>query len=349
MLPLKLRGAELGEFYRGARMMALGGAFVAVADDEQMLYLNPAGLAGVKNLSIYYGSLDVDVADDFIKTASDLSDATADFNVSSVNALIGNNYYLRAQHTPTLLMPHFGISILNDAQVGFFAKNQSYPNWTLGAQVTNGLQIGYGTSVSHFGRTRSRRAGNDLRVGAAVKVMWRRGGYYDIPTSTFLQFSQISQVVKDMVGDYEFGLGVDLGAQYLTHLSKYVLFSAGVAFQDVGGTNYGGNADPQDGNLSLGLALSYEKEFFKFTTAFDYRHALADTDWRKKTHLGFELDFLLFSLYAGSNQTHLTYGASFDVWLLKLYLTSYAEEMGAQVGQDPNRRYMLRLDMRFTL
>ena len=39
---------ELPKFFEGVRPLGMGGAFTAVADDENALFYNPAGLARVR-------------------------------------------------------------------------------------------------------------------------------------------------------------------------------------------------------------------------------------------------------------------------------------------------------------
>jgi hypothetical protein len=39
-------------FYRGVRPLGMGGAFTALADDENALYYNPAGLTAIDGLDL---------------------------------------------------------------------------------------------------------------------------------------------------------------------------------------------------------------------------------------------------------------------------------------------------------
>ena len=58
--------AELEELYRSARMMGMGGTSVALATNEDALWLNPAGLADVRQIRFQPLSLDVHVANDLV-------------------------------------------------------------------------------------------------------------------------------------------------------------------------------------------------------------------------------------------------------------------------------------------
>lgn len=47
-----IANAEIPFFFEGTRPMGMGGAFTAVADDENAILYNPAGLAKVKESTI---------------------------------------------------------------------------------------------------------------------------------------------------------------------------------------------------------------------------------------------------------------------------------------------------------
>jgi len=63
-----------------------------------------------------------------------------------------------------------------------------------------------------------------------------------------------------------------------------------------------------------------------------------------KTHFGTEFSLRILDFYAGLNQLNPTYGAAFDLWILRISAMSYAEELGVVYHQLPSRRYMLQID-----
>jgi hypothetical protein len=116
---------ELREFYRGTRAVAMGGAFVALADDEQAIFFNPAGLAGVKGFTFNFVSLDIESSLDnylaFLQVGSKLSGS---IGTDTLNELMGKRLYARAQISPSLVLKNFGIAPIVDGQ---FAFNESNP------------------------------------------------------------------------------------------------------------------------------------------------------------------------------------------------------------------------------
>jgi hypothetical protein len=341
---------ELRELYRGAKAQAMGGASVAMVEDEQSIFLNPAGLAAVKRTTVNYVVIDIEASSDTIASASDLSTFN-NFNPSTINRLIGKDVYGRAQISPSIVMPSFGLGVIADQQVSLLAKNLNLPQVTVGYQTTYGFQFAYGTTIRSGGRRRGRAGGRggggrgELRVGVAGKVLWRRGGYRLLPFSQLINVSQ--DTLTAITGTYGIGFGADLGTQYIFNLSGAVQLSAGMALSNIGGMAFSSGADSQPGAAAFGLGLKYKVSRFGARLAWDYRNAFADADWRKKTHVGLALDIPVFTLYAGLNQMKYSYGIGFDLWLFQITAVSYAEELGAILDLDTERRYLLQLALKF--
>lgn len=333
---------ELRELYRGARAQAMGGAFVGLADDEQAIFLNPAGLAGNKKFSLNYVALDLVTSADVLTSYQDGLNAFKNLSGDSLNVIIGKNIYAQAQMAPSLLMPNLGIALLVDGQAALLAQNKALPQITIGYQTTNGFQVAYGMTVGRGFRQRG-----DLRVGAAAKLLYRRGGYNLIPMMDLVTISQ--DTLSAMTGGFSRGMGLDFGSQYIHHFSNRLDVSLGLAFTDVGDTAFGPLADTIKSNLTAGLAVKYALRISQLVFTYDYRHILDQTDWRKKSHLGIELGLPFISLYGGINQVSLTYGAMMDLWWFRITTLTYVEELGSFVHQDSMRRWVLKLGMKFNL
>ncbi len=336
--------AHVRELYRGARATGMGGAFTGLADDEQAIFYNPAGLAGITRPTFHAGSVLLEGSADFISSPGALSELSG-FGPASVNAFMGKNVYGRGQVTPSLVFPNFGISLVIDGQAAFFARNKSLPWLTLGYQNTNGVQAAAGFSV--FGKRR--RANNDLRIGAAAKMLWRRGGYKRLSMQEV--FNASKNTIGDVTGPFGKGYGADLGTQYVHEMNKLWRWGMGLAWTDIGNTAFSAaEAEPIPANLSYGLYVTYQPNpFLEGTFVYDLRHILKTMDMRKKNHVGLEIGMPMFKLYGGLNQLSLTYGASADFSLLKVTAVSYAEDLAEEAGQDTDRRYLLSFDLKFGL
>ena len=340
---------ELRSLYFGARSKAMGGAYVGLADDEQTIFLNPAGLAGIKNQEVHYLPLDIDLLYDIYTAYTDSADAFSSFDATAVNALMGKNVYGRMQWAPSLMIPNFGAAVLVDGQAAFYARNQAAPDITFGWQNTNGLQLATGWSLKG-GRRRRGNIGTDFRLGVGTKLMWRRGGYRKVPLITLFNISEGKSLINDLSGDYGLGIGLDLGSHFIHQIDKNWKLGLGLVYTDVGDTSFqSGEPERQRGNLTLGSALTYTHGILKVNLLYDYSHILEDTDWRQKNHFGLEIVFPTLHLYAGINQAYFTGGATLDWRFFKFTALTYGQEIGTFVFQDPSRRYAVKFDFVFEL
>ncbi len=337
-----LAEAELRELYRGARMQAMGNAGVAIVDDENALYMNPAGIGGLQKFGVQYFAVDVDVSNDVVVDALSGGGSAFSGGLSdeTISAFMGKDTYARVQITPTILMNNFAVGIIMDGQAAVYAKNPALPYVTIGYQNTNGVQAAYGISL-----LKRRRSKHDLRVGVGAKLLWRRGGYRRMGPLQLTSFS--ANTLGDVAADWGMGYGADIGFQYVNTINQQLNVNWGLAWTDIGDTRFGtSQADPIRNNLSMGIGGTYQTGKAKFTLAYDYKHMLNETDWRKRNHLGLEVALPVLSIYGGLNQAYLTYGVAFDAWLFRITALSYGEEVGTYLSQDSSRRWMLKIAMK---
>ena len=331
---------EIREVYRNTEVQAMGGASIAVVEDEAALYLNPAGLAATKKIKIHLVTADIAFGSELLGF---IPAATAAFNhlgPDTLNVLMGKRIYVQGQATPTFMMPNFAFGILLDQQLALYTVNRALPNFTLGYQTTNGAQAGYGVAIKpKGGGDRS-----EIRLGFAGKMLFRRGGYRLVPVTELTALSQ--ETIHRITGDFGQGFGVDLGAQYFFKVNKILTVSAGVVYRDIGDTNFGSGPDPIKGDLGYGLGARLNMGMLKITGDWDYSHLQDRTDWRKKNHFGLSFGLPFLSVFGGVDQVYLTYGAAVDVWLLRIAAASYAEELDSFVYQAPQRRWSLRVDFK---
>lgn len=334
---------ELHETYVGTRAQAMGGAYVALADDEQAVFLNPAGLAGNQKRSLYLLNSDTTLSTETYSSLSSMKSAFSPFSTDSINVLMNKNIYFREQLSPTLMLPNFGISYLVDQQVASRAMNRAIPKLTLGYQTTQGIQTAIGIPLIRGLRKKK----HDLRLGIGLKLMWRRGGYKTLSLKQVLNLS--TSTLSEIGGNYGRGIGVDLGLQHVFNLNPRFTLSSGLVYTDIGDTSFGGAQDPLHSNLTWGAAASYTLYRVKFTMAYDYRHILAETDFRKRNHLGFEVGIPWFSLYGGFSQVNITYGVGMDLWMFKVIAAKYTEQLGSIVRQNSEERWSIKIALKIDI
>ena len=142
-------------------------------------------------------------------------------------------------------------------------------------------------------------------------------------------------------------LAFDLGVLYTLAFDWPVKTQIGLTVQNLPEMDFG-DAKDQQTQTNIGLALEKSLSKYKLLGALDYRdltHAIGrDDDIPKRLHMGLELQLpKILSVRAGLNQGYVTYGLTFDFWIIKLDLASYTEEVGAHAGQRDDRRYLGQL------
>jgi hypothetical protein len=180
--------------------------------------------------------------------------------------------------------------------------------------------------------------------------MYRQGGYRDLPASQVVSILSGSSVdTGALAGQFNFGLGFDAGVLAELPLGYGFKANFGTAFLDIGDTKFGGTSDPQVGNWSVGAALLYRSMLLDGSLSYEYSHILNPVDPLKRNHLGLEIGLPIIKAYGGVNQVYFTYGVGVDLWIVKIYALSYGEEQATYIRQDPTRRYLFKLDLKFSL
>lgn len=333
---------QLDNFYEGSRARAMGGAFVAIADDEEALFINPAGLAAFSGSTFTPLDLSLEgTLEDYTAIKNSLS-SLKNITTNTLDLLMGKDIYMRATYTPSLFMQNFGVAFISDQQFRLFTENKSLPQVQFGIQSTNGVQFGYGMTI--MGANKKRRG--ELRVGLGVKILYRRGGFYNLTPTQILNISE--DELKGLVGNYGQGYGFDVGAQYIYHLTPRLNLQAGSSYTDIGNTTFGNTtADPILGNLSVGGAIRYDFNHFGATVSYEYANINQSLDARMRNHIGLELDVPMIKIYAGINEIWPTYGARVDLGLFRVTATSYEEEISSLVAINPEHRYLLNVAISF--
>jgi hypothetical protein len=210
--------------------------------------------------------------------------------------------------------------------------------------------VAYGYTVGKGRKGKKQKAPKDgeLRLGFALKALWRRGGYKDITTTQLTGLSSSS--VANIMGNYGFGFGGDIGAQYVREVARATEARLGMAWTDIGNTNFAkSNADPIQQNLSIGGAIKWARGITSITGSYDLRYINQDVDWRKRNHFGCEFGLTPVTLQLGLSDQQVSYGVGLNLMLIKLQFTSYGMEEGTFVGQNPERIYLIRISFELPL
>lgn len=341
VLSAESHAQQLQQLVRLPRTMAMGGAGVGLADQEDALFNNPAGLAGMNERRFKLVSAGLEGSLDAYGAFSNSLSAFSNFSLGTLNEFMGKDIVTRAGQTTTVLLPSFALAYLVDFQGVINQYSLSNPNFDLGYQTTHGIQIGTAWTFKS-----GRRPTSEFRLGIAGKVLWRRGGFYNIQTSGFLQAASDGKAYLDqLVGSFGMGFGGDLGVQFINRLNPKTQISLGASVLDIGDTRFASpKANRQLMNVGLGVGYKQKTDLGMVSFAMDLRNLNRDVPLAKQLHFGGEIDLPALKFQAGFNQLNYTWGAVFDVWVLQISAVSTAEEIGVAKGQNTSRRYMLLFD-----
>lgn len=334
---------EYPYIYRGFRPMGMGGAFVAVSNDANALFYNPAGLADVPGQKTTLLSLEMEMSEDGVSAFKDALDVNFDDPNETADFLrdyIGDNNHAGIAVFPHFEKPNFAFGVFGIARTDFSAHDYQFPKLEIQSVNDVGAAAGFARSFLD----------DSLSLGATGKLVMRKSlnRVYTLPEIFMNDF-------KDkLTDDAEDGFGalLDLGALYrlgeiTTGGGKIIKAQAGLSVNNLIGSSMG-DAEDLTEHVDVGIALKTEQ----ITLALDYIDIFdnfdQDSDIPKRINLGAEyLHNKKYALRAGLHQGYPTYGFSLLGEKIQLDLLTYVEEIGTYSGQEKNRRYAFRFAFGF--
>jgi len=341
--PTKVSASAYQRFYTGVRPIAMGGAFIAVADDRNTIFYNPAGLSRVKSFTLNILNPAVSIGENSLDMYKDMNDIDMD-DTGEVSDLLrkhtGDYLHLYASLTPGVgfRIKDFGVMI-NALAIGNLdseVRNPVYPEFHLNGHVDVGGIGGIGFKLPGL---------QNLRAGIAFKAISRES-INEVYTPAEIASDNFNDQLDN---DKETGSGTsfDLGLIYTLPWNKWFETDLAVSGENIPEIDFD-NGEKLKTVWTAGLALRKKIGAFSLLGAIDYRDMTKnlgnDNDLGKRLHIGTEIKFKeLFALRAGLNQGYPTYGIGLDVWILKLDAAVYSEEVGAYSGQREDKRYIGQL------
>jgi hypothetical protein len=335
-------GEEYPYIYKGMRPMGMGGAFVAVSDDANALFYNPAGLARADRARLSVLPLEVEVGDNTLDMYEDSTDVDFDDPSETAEFLrshVGDRAHLGVNMFPYFSMPRFAFGIFGTARADFEAQDMAYPKLYTNVVSDAGAGIGYARPFLD----------DSLSLGASLKFDHRESlskvyTVMDITTDDF------GDTIED---DLEKGSGVllDLGAIYSLKKFGFDDVRVGACANNLIGGSLG-DASDLDPHVDLGVAVEKNLWITKATFALDYVDVFSqlsgDNDLAKRIRMGVECRFpVLLTLRVGLYQGYFTGGVNMDAKFFQLDALTYSEEIGAYAGQRADRRYSVRILLGF--
>jgi len=335
---------EVREFYNGARALAMGGASIAVANDETSLALNPAGLGKLRDI---YGT----ILDPEIETSDNLLNLyrSSPFGgmfepekiVRSLSENLGTTYHAKATMFPSFVAKNFGIGLIRrntlDARVDDTGTlmNTFY-------QDDMALLLGFNLKMW----------GGRIKLGATGKFISRIEIDKDLPVSGPLDIA--SNASEGAAVGADIGLNLTAPVVWLPTLSAVV--------RDVGGTRFSAgsglrmstanrpNAMKQDVDVALAVFPIHSQDSRSVFTA-EYRkigEAATATDKTRYSHLGYEYNYGdTYFFRMGMNQKYWTTGFEIASEYTQFQIAYYGEDIGSDGDSEEQRRLVMKFTFRF--
>lgn len=345
MLSIDVNAAERRSFYSGARCLAMGGACIAVTNDETALLVNPAGLGKLRD---FYGTLfDPEFefgyqTQGFYNAGPFSSPFSLEDVLPSLNALRDSPYHAKAQVFPSFVGRNFGIGLFGNYLLD---AEMSTDGTTVNTYYRNDYALALGFNFRFFG--------GRVKLGFNAKVISRIE--VDNPT-----LSATGPMDYATIGSEGVGLSTDVGL-IMTAPWKWLPTISAVA-RDVGNTSFTQasgvrlttatrpNMVQQDIDVALAM-FPIHTNYVRSSWTVEYRGLLTsqdEPDKAKLMHGGLELNYGdVFFFRAGYNQRYWTTGMELSSERFQWQITTYGEEIGTVDMPREDRRYILKMAYRF--
>jgi hypothetical protein len=319
MLPLLLvlpTGVQAGRYAAeflvegvGARALAMGGAYVAVADDATANYWNPAGLCFMDGPEISVSHVT-------------MFDELANYDAVTLAAPLGQGFALGLSYIRLGIdgIPRYGVLQGTSAD----RTGPAHPEWRSNGQATGSFNDTEQAYVFSFGK----RFDFDLVMGGGLTPM-----ILPLEFSLGASGKYISQSLDDKTGT---GQGFDLGTLLRVSLTSQEegpsmrLLSVGFQVQNLGTKltwdTEGSYQDEVTRNLRFGLGFT--QGIVALSSAITLSVEL-DDQYGQEFHYGGEYAFRdMVFLRGGADVDDFTAGAGLKVYLFQLDYAFVGYELG---------------------
>jgi hypothetical protein len=349
-LSLPVTARERMEFFNGARSLGMGGAQVAVVNDETALIANPAALGRLKDYFLTVVDPEVSINGNTERVVG--TDVMGFLDPQEVLTELNGRpadlrFHQSAQVFPSFVLRNFGIGLYNRYQTDAFVDSTSSQ---YNFRHRNDLAVVMGFNIPIWeGRIKLGVTGRGVNRTEVDRT--------DLPTnSTGLAISNLATS--------GFGVGADVGLMFTAPVRWLPTLAA--VYRDVGNTSYSYSdglfldtaTDPETTPGTLDVGFSVQPIFGKnnrFLLSAELRDVMVkledkdtEDELTRRLHYGFEVNFKdIFFLRGGMNQGYYTAGLELAVMNYQLQFATYGEEVGTRDNEKEDRRYVAKFSWRY--
>lgn len=337
--------AERFEFYQGVRSLGMGGASVAVVNDETALISNPAALAKLRD---YYFTL-IDAEGSVSAEAEEivgldvLKSGEPQEALEKCNENLDRHLQTKVQVFPNIVFPYFGVGLYNVYEINAEVVSETntfyydYNNDYAGV-------LGFGVPI----------AGGIIKFGATGRAINRTEIHRDDldPASTDLRFKNLASS----------GVGFAVDAGLLLSAPIAWLPTIGAVYRDIGDTQYNyskglfltttDRPEGTKGTLDVGIAISpILGKRVRSTWSLELRDVMdvhEEKDYMRRAHGGFEINYADALFFRGGWHQHFyTAGLEMAIANYQFQAATYGEDIGTVDAKREDRRYVIKFAFRF--
>ncbi len=373
------RYGEHAYLYKDPRIMAMGGANVAVGGYSTSVFSNPAGLASIKKehgfvvdlLGIGVSSSEkTQTFVDDINTASDSGD---DAEVVAVLQEYAGDYFHIGVDNYSALSKNsdafaWSIGILAAADINYV----THANGSSNGGLLETSSRAYGGVVLGFAKPYHTKIGR-LDVGLGLKYIQQTSYEGALGVSELTNGDDIGEQLQDKYEETSSGMGLDIGVKYYPLQESSWNPAIGLSVLNIGPMDMDDNYGGQPMTVNIGASISPDVDYVdKLVIAVDYVDLFeankvrlydyndegnvvkytdySESDVTKRLRLGVNvglIDSTYFStaISGGLYQGAYTAGIDLELTLLKLNFATYQEQVGTGSVDIPDRRYMAKLSI----
>lgn len=338
-----ISSVSAADFYQGIRQMGMGGAAIAVVNDETSLLLNPIGLGRLRESFITVIDPEITTNTASVSAIQDLALDVVDIGeiYDELQSHQDKNYFFRAQMFPSFATRNYGFGFL--AKYDVSARRRS-ADQLLDLQYTSDWAGVIGYNKSFFG--------GQVKVGVSGRYIDRVEYIGEVDPS-------VQSLNTKALAVNGTAAAVDLGVSFTSPTQMLPTFS--VLVKDLGDTSFTLGKGMRDDYLTIGDPAKIPMEMDVAVALFpiwsnsirgsftvEYDNALESGKAEKKLHAGFECNIAdRFFLRGGWNRGYFTTGIEYATTRLQFQFAYYGEEIGTDDNPIKDDRLAAKVAYRF--
>ncbi|MCP4755360.1 MAG: conjugal transfer protein TraF [Proteobacteria bacterium] len=326
------------------RALGMGNAFVALANDENALFYNPAGLQSVQNHIFELVTVNMTAS----RQTLDLYDLEESKRTAEFGNMVGNKIYFEMNGGGfNLTAPGWGYSLFGGGVFDALINNPVVPFFELKAYIQQGIIGGIAWDFLD----------ERLNFGVSLKSVTRTGISKTVHIVDFLSDEFSDELDEEFVERNR--LSQDIGFVY--HYDRIYNLGIRLAYvmKNIGGMDFGG-AGVVPMSMDVGLATESELLGLDVVVAADYVDFTNNTTRYKSLlrnlKLGAEIGWNkltnghhTLSWRVGLNGSYPSFGFSINIpyFPLKIDYAEWSEEIGYVAGEIEDKRKSFQLSFNF--